>query len=774
MKNKSVVVRLIGILIIIITISTLTTSYVVSNRIKVVLEEEIREEIFVILQSLDWAIRPLLEEENDEAIQRLIDNIAAYPMVESIRLHSADNTILFSNNPLEIGQELKNACVIDVFENNSVKKSREDFEQEIFEAAVPVRGSSFIHEVGNDIQAVLFVSADMDYILNLWNDVTSDFRLVFISVNIVLVIIIALYIYFTIGRPLLEFTKASNAISQKDYGYHIEGNLHGEFINLEDAYNQMRRSIRDYTTELSEAKAQAEAASEAKMIFLTNMSHEIRTPLNSILGFTEILEEKELDEEKRRELKIVHKSGAHLLTVINDLLDFSKIESERMEVESIIFSVRELVRDTSDFFRVQFNKKNIDYHYEISDQVPFHCRGDANKIRQILINLINNAIKFTKEGSIELFIDYQEELLVFTVKDTGIGISEDKLETIFNAFSQSDNSIARKYGGTGLGLAICKKFAIMLGGDIRVESALGQGSTFTVSVGIVPLKSEKLLGRGILCKWLNADSELTDLVYETLFTLPPRVQFLLNAIQERDYDFLRSEIHALKGLTGNFQLNELYTLFVSADKGINKEPNNLSHLASILEDIKEILDMVVTAAEHHCHLDGQMMEAYEDDLSSHQISTIPQKVDRELFLPLDEMDTLAKDSKYFTKGKKILLAEDILENQLLVIKILEPLDVRIDTANNGLEAMKMLKQERYDCLLLDVQMPEMSGEDVLNAIQETDKGEREFHKPHIIVITAHATLDEKNRVIGMGADDYLSKPVDKQKLRNKIVNLFSK
>jgi len=743
MKNNSVLLRLILVLVLTIAIMTYIINYIVKNQLQEILEEEIHDEMFVILQSMNWAIQPLIENNEDELIQQLIENISSYPIVGSLRIYSGKDTILYSNNPLENNQSIENACVSAIYEEHVPQKFYENFDERLYEAAILIR----------DTQAIIYISADFDYILQLWFGIINHFQAIFIGANGLLLLIIILYMYFYIGRPLLLFTKASKAIAQNNYDYKLEHKFNGEFYRLKLAYDDMRINIKEYIDKLAKAKLEAEKASEAKMIFLTNMSHEIRTPLNSILGFAELLEEQETDLEKKSELKIIHKSGKHLLTVINELLDFSKIESEQMEVESIIFNIRELIRDTSDFFYIQFNKNNIDYRFEIEEQVPLYFKGDANKIRQIIINLINNAIKFTKEGSITLHIDYIDPHLEIRVIDDGIGIEESKRISIFDAFSQSDNSIARKYGGTGLGLAICKKFSVMLGGDIKVESVLGKGSTFIVTVQAHPLESKTLLGRGILSKWLSADSELTDLVYETVLTLPLRKKQLFETFKQKNMQGFAEEIHALKGLTGNFQMNELYEILVNADKEMKKDSPNIMRINEMIDDIANIIDMVSKAATNHSRLDNTSEDHY-DEIEKIETSLNTQKNTRN--------HTPKKDMQ-------LLIAEDIRENQLLLVKILEPITKNIVFANNGREAMALLKQDHYDCMLLDIQMPEMSGEDVLNQIQVDKKNLVPIHIPYIIVVTAHATLEEKNRCLSMGANDYISKPIDKNKLRNMLL-----
>lgn len=738
MKSKSVLNKLLLLLIITMILGTYITTYVVSNKMKEVLDEELHEEIFIILQTLDWAIEPLLNNGNYDEIQRLIDQISEYPIVANIRLYQPNQQIQFSNIASENNVIIENACVLGVFEEGAESKSIEDFDNKIYEAAMPVRGSG----VGEDapIEAVLFIAADMEYVFNLWNDVINDFQVVFIISNVLLVIIITLYVYFVIGRPLKEFKLAADAITNKNYDYTMKDNMEGEFIELKTAYDDMRNGIKAYISELDQSRNEVEEASNAKMIFLTNMSHEIRTPLNSILGFTELLEEDETNSDKRSQLHIIHKSSTHLLSVINDLLDFSKIENNQMEVETITFSMRELVRDTSDFFYLEMKKRNLGYRYEVSSRVPMQCRSDENKIRQILINLISNSMKFTKEGEIFVEVDYIDPMLIIKVTDTGIGISEDKMETIFEAFSQSDNSIARKYGGTGLGLSICKKFSLLLNGDITVDSEIGSGTVFTVKLKVIALDSQKLIGRGILCSWLNADSDLADLVFETILTLPSRMKDISEMYKTKEMEAFQGQIHALKGLCGNFQMDQLYNLFVAADRELKKPKIDFKIIDEIMIDINNIVFVVSEAANNHCNISNTKV--------------------------------LDKEEQTLTyKTMDILVAEDVKENQLLVDRMLKPLNHHLQFANNGLEAMELMKAHNFDCMLLDIQMPEMSGEEVLDELANNFEASEIKNKPYIIVLTAHATVEEKERCISLGANDYLSKPINKAKLRSTIKDL---
>ncbi len=746
MKSNSFLVRLSVMMLITLVTALILAGYLMFNNSKEVINEEIHEELYVIINSMQWAMSPLIEAEDSNAIMNLVNEIGSYELIESVKIIGHDYHVIYSDVPKEHGQIYMNQTVHEIFSTNAEIESKEDPDNGVYEAAVPIRkllGQEWDNPSG-EIVAVLFVSVDVDYVTGKWSELLSRTLIIFIVSNLIIFIAILSFSYMEIGRPLKAFTKAAHEISNKNYDAHIDTPLHGELADMNIAFSKMQENIKSYIKELGEAKRSTEEASDAKMIFLTNMSHEIRTPLNTILGFTELLEEQETDPEKLSDLKIVHKSGSHLLSVINDLLDFSKIEKDQMDVESIEFNVREVVRDTSDFFNVQFRSKNIDYTYGIDPSVPFICLGDMNKFRQIFINIISNAIKFTSDGEISVEVWCEDKALYVSVIDSGIGIAKDKIKSIFEPFTQTDDSVARKYGGTGLGLAICKRFANLLNGDVTVESRLDEGTKFTFWIAIEPTKREVSTGASLLCTWLNVDSELSDLVYDAVRNLPNRMDEINKAYKVDDIGVLKSQVHALKGLTGNFQMMALYELFVEADSLLKNEVIDLEAVGQCLTRINELIEQVLKAAMNECkmldHASDSKMQSETDDL-----------------LP--------------THSLKLLIAEDIYENQLLLKKMLADLVTDIDVAGNGIEALEKMRLKDYDCLLLDIQMPEMSGEDVLTYFQNRPASDN-IKRPYTIVLTAHATVDEKELCINLGADDYIAKPINKVKLKRTIRNLM--
>lgn len=724
MKNSRVITHMLLILLIISGVSTVITNYVMSNEIKHMVNNEVREELKIVLETLDNVLVSM--EQEDASVESLLNNMASYRAINFVGMVDSTYRVIYATDVDKVEDILNRGNVRLADESNDVVDWRQE-DKSTMEMAMP--------STWNEQRIILVVTANAEYVLSLRQELIGTFRVYYLIFISILFSVIGIYLVYFIGRPLKKFTLAANAIAMKNYDYAVDYEYRGEFKELKRAYDAMRISIKNYTQELADAKNQTEKAAEAKMFFLTNMSHEIRTPLNSILGFTELLLEEEKNHEKNKKLLIVHKSGSHLLSVINDLLDFSKIESDQMETEVILFNIREMIQDIEDSFVTQFFSRQIEFNKEIFNSVPSYCKSDVNKIRQILINLLSNALKFTERGSIDLFVDYKPPFLKFTVQDTGVGIPEEKLDSIFDAFVQSDNSIARKYGGTGLGLAICKQFSQLLQGDIKVSSTLGQGTIFLVKVKVEEADVSSIPGETLLENWIKEDLDLADLVIETVQELPERMDKLKEAFDTGDIEAFKSDIHGLKGLTGNYQMEELYQLISGINDEVKEdEPND----EAITLYLNQAVDMVVRVSEAAAEREKSVTE-----------------------------EERQKDS--IKNTIKILIAEDLKENQMLYEAILTPITQELYFANNGRDAIDMMYREEFDCLLLDIQMPEMSGEDVLRYFeQEKERGA--LFIPYTIVVTAHATIEEKEHFLQMGADDYISKPINKEKLKQMIIN----
>ncbi|MEI7473670.1 MAG: response regulator [bacterium] len=513
--------------------------------------------------------------------------------------------------------------------------------------------------------------------------------------------------------------------------------------------------------EVLRSKDQAECANKTKSEFLAMMSHEIRTPINCIIGFLQLLENTQLHTIQKDYLKKIKISSNTLLSIINDILDFSKIEAGKLNIENIKFDLHSVLEESLSIASATADLKNLNLNCLIYPQVPKFVNGDSARLKQILNNLISNAIKFTEEGYIYIEARLKENindnnLIEITVKDTGIGISAEKLESIFDPFTQADISTTRKFGGTGLGLAITKNLIEMMGGKIKINSSTkGTEAIFTLS--LKPSAENKCV--------LSLLSKINIVIIEPDETNTRIIESYLNELncQTQTVKNFEDGVRYLKNnKKTDFLIINYNTLcknhdFISYLMTFNDKLSDLQIIA-ITTNVKNP-EMILGERNFLGYLHKPIKKDVLQNYILNSITKIDNEPEEELLTKIDINDTHNELSKF-----KILIAEDNEINIQFAIEVLNHLGLNFDVARNGKETLNLCKTKTYDLILMDCQMPIMDGYEACSKIKELDN----YKNTPIIAVTAYVLDTDRQKCLEAGMDDYISKPIDIKILVEKL------